>query len=333
MKYSADPIICHRMVWYNFLYHVDRKYEILATLSAWATDVLQPYLQRHAPQFLAINTLENTWNDYVQGDHDVMDIDSAQWKQGGSKKKFARSTSPPLPTHNSTMDNPSTKTDSVETPVDAQHFTKETPTAPNPEEHDILKDVKYQGVGMTTDRNKSYWSSHQSIMSEASSTGKQSALQTYLNVPTNDGTYRVTFRWTPQGDFNNYNENSTTWLEEVYTLMTDLFSDSDSSFYHWESTDLTMSSVISELSPGELRDFLSPKIAFLPSTSQIIFGARICFAAKFPSRWRNKDLTRQLLKVNHVSLQISNSTTKSGKIVTAGYILFEAAKTTHRTRF
>ena len=61
MKYSADPIICHRMVWYNFMYHVDREFEISPTLSAWATDVSQPYLQRHAPQFLAINTIASTY--------------------------------------------------------------------------------------------------------------------------------------------------------------------------------------------------------------------------------------------------------------------------------
>ena len=49
------------MVWYNFMYHVDREFEISPTLSAWATDVSQPYLQRHAPQFLAINTIASTY--------------------------------------------------------------------------------------------------------------------------------------------------------------------------------------------------------------------------------------------------------------------------------
>jgi hypothetical protein len=41
----------------------------------------------------------------------------------------------------------------------------------------------------------------QTTKSETSSTGKQSALQQYLNIPTNDGTFRTTFRWKPKGDF------------------------------------------------------------------------------------------------------------------------------------
>ncbi len=90
---------------------------------------------------------------------------------------------------------------------------------------------------------------------------------------------------------------------------------------------------MSELSPGELREFVSLKVTFLPSTSQIIFGARICFAAKSPGQWKNKDRTRQLLNEHKVTMQISNSSTRSGKVVTAGYILFKAARTTHRTRF
>jgi hypothetical protein len=95
MKYSADPIICHRKVWYNFLYHVDRHLDISATLSAWATDVSQPYLQRHAPQFLDCNTLESTWADHIRGDHDVMAIESTQWTTVGSTKRNSRSKSPP----------------------------------------------------------------------------------------------------------------------------------------------------------------------------------------------------------------------------------------------
>jgi hypothetical protein len=94
MECKVDPIICHRMVWYNFLYHVDRKIELSARLTAWATDVSQPYLLQHAQQFLAINTMEHTWNDHFLGDHDVLDIDSNLWTTIGTKKKTTRSLSP-----------------------------------------------------------------------------------------------------------------------------------------------------------------------------------------------------------------------------------------------
>ncbi|KAI2488891.1 hypothetical protein MHU86_25945 [Fragilaria crotonensis] len=300
MKYSADPIICHRMVWYNFLYHVDRNYELPPTLSAWATDVSQPYLQRYAPQFLALNTMEHTWNDHIRGDHDAMDIEMNKWTQVGTKKKALRHQDP---AHN----------------ANARH---EVPPSPR-NGPDIMTDEQLHTKTNSDPTN----------MSETSSVGKQSALQMDLNVPTNDGTNRLTFRWTPREDFKQYNDKSTTWLKEVHQLFTELFSDSDCSFYRWESVDLTMSRVMSEISPGELREFLSPNVTFLPSTSQIVFGARVCFASKYPGQWKNKECTRQTMTENQLSVTISNSTTKSGRIVTAGFILFKAARTTHRTRY
>ena len=238
---------------------------------------------------------------------------------GGSNKKKSRSKSP------TTKANPHGST----------HNTNNAPTSVTNDVTTTEKHTAFRG-GTVTPKETSYptqMSSNQTTASEASSMGKPSVFQPYINVPTNDGTYRLTFRWTPSGDFTNYNEQSPTWLVEAHELMAELFTDEDCSLYRWESTDLTQSNVMSELSPGELREFLSPNITFITSTSQIIFGARVCFAAKTPSQWKNKERTRMTLKANQVSIHISNSSTKSGKIVTAGYILLKAARTTHRTRF
>jgi hypothetical protein len=337
MKYSTDPIICHRMVWYNFLYHVDRKFDIPPALHAWATDVTQPYLQRHAPQYLAINTIEHSWTDHIRGDHDVMDIDSTQWTTVGPRRASTRSKSPPSEPRHFSSNNPSIN-DRLDHKDKHHSLGKSnlTDTNSNPDSphQNAPNKASYGGY-----RPINTWNSlhnlpnNQPKTQEEDSTGKQSALQPYLNVPTNDGTYRVTFRWTPSGDFQNYGEHSSSWLSEVHTLMSDLFTDEDCSFYRWESIDLTLSHVISELSPGELREFLSPKVTFIESTTQIIFGARICFASNTPGQWKNKERTKMALKDNQVTLKFSNSSTMSGKMVTAGYILLKAARTTHRTRF
>ena len=211
MKYSADPIICHRMVLYNFLYHIDRKLDLSETLHAWATEVSQPYLQRYAPQYLAINTIDHTWNDHVRGDHDVMDIESNQWMTVGStKKKTLRSKSPPT-------------------------------NLPNKQRAEAVKDTT-SGANVI----------EHSTFDETSTVGKQSALQPDLNVPVNDGTYRLTFRWNPKRDFTCYNKQSTTWLNDVHAMLCDLFPSDDCFFYRWESTDLQMSTEITKLSPGEL---------------------------------------------------------------------------------
>ncbi|KAI2507901.1 hypothetical protein MHU86_6559 [Fragilaria crotonensis] len=330
MKYSADPIICHRMVWYNFMYHVDRKLEISKTLSAWATDVSQPYLQRHAPQYLAINTIDMSWTDYVQGDRDIMDIEVTQWTQVGSKKqKTQQRASSPNTLNASKVPPESFTTDSAN--VSFSTFERTEDNSP-------VRDLSTTNMPTSTDDcgspNKKTTSSNSTTASDTSFTvEKQSVFNPDLNVPTNDGTYRLTFRWSPQGDFSRYNEQSPLWLTDVHAMLCELFPDNDCFFYRWESRDLLLSSEITTLSPGELREFLSPNIAFLSATSQIIFGARVCFAAKFPCQWRNKENTVTKLAEHKVQVKISNSTTTSGKIVTAGYILFKAARTTQRTHF
>ncbi|KAI2496047.1 hypothetical protein MHU86_18468 [Fragilaria crotonensis] len=204
-----------------------------------------------------------------------------------------------------------------------------------------VRDLSTTNMPTSTDdcgsQNKKTTSSNSTTTASDTSftADKQSEFNPDLNVPTNDGTYRLTFIWSPQGDFSRYNEQSPLWLTDVHAMLCELFPDNDCFFYQWESRDLLLSSEITTLSPGELREFLSPNIAFLrlPATSQIIFGARVCFAAKFPGQWRNKEHTVTKLAEHKVQVKISNSTTTSGKIVTAGYILFKAARTTQRTHF
>lgn len=348
MKYSSDPVICHRMVLYNFMYHVDRRMDIPPRLSAWATDVSQPYLQRYAPQYLAINTIDTTWNDHIRGDHDVMDIEATQWTQVGTKKQktSTRSQSPTGPPGQNAINSKYSNKDSEARPGNnldggtANSFplkkhngdnsnSGHTQT-PNTTCHDKTAPPDHP-IG---DRHPHLASSNKTTASESSYTdGKQSALYPDINIPTNDGTYRLTFRWSPNGDFTRYNEQSTFWLNEVHAMLCDLFPADDCFFYRWESVDLQLHTTVTALSPGELRDFLSPNITFLSATSQIIFGARVCFASKYPGQWRYKETTVQKLAEHHVQVKVSNSTTTSGKIVTAGYILFKAARTTHRDRF
>ena len=249
-----------------------------------------------------------------------MDIDSATWKTVGARKKGEHSVSPP------TTRNDDTQYHYKEKQIDGRiEGGKGTTTDITPATTTGTEQVQRQN------RNSS---NHQTTASNSSSTvGKQSALQPDLNIPTNDGTYRLTFRWNPQTDFHKYHENSTLWLTEAYAMMCDLFPDTAASFYRWESKNLQISSVMSDLIPGEFREFLSPSITFLLFTTQIIFGARVCFASKFPSQWRNNEQTIQQMTHHKVHIHLSNSSTNSGKIVTAGYILLKAARTTHRNRF
>ena len=50
----------HKIVWYNFMYFVDRNTDIPLTLQTWAIQVSQPFLYENDPSFLKISTLTST---------------------------------------------------------------------------------------------------------------------------------------------------------------------------------------------------------------------------------------------------------------------------------
>ncbi|KAI2503180.1 hypothetical protein MHU86_11283 [Fragilaria crotonensis] len=102
--------------------------------------------------------------------------------------------------------------------------------------------------------------------------------------------------------------------------------------YRWESKDLKASSVISNLTGEELRDYVSPHISFIKSTSQMIFGVGVGFTDN-PIKWQTTPGKKQTLKENNVEIKISNSSSTGAKSVVAGYILLKAPNTTSTHRY
>ena len=149
------------------------------------------------------------------------------------------------------------------------------------------------------------------------------------NIPTNDGTYRITVRWTaPSGDVREFENDKNRLNEALHTLMTTLFQDSDGVFYRWESEDMEETKAASSMSPTIARDFVSPKVTFIGSKSMMIFGIRFGFESS-PGKWQHSERTKNILKEQHLNVLVSNSKSTSGDLVTAGYILLKAPNTTH----
>ncbi len=92
-KMDRDPLLVHRAIWYQFMYHVDRDIQIPEKLNAWAMNVSQPYLECYDETSLEIDTSVK-WKD-LQFDS-FMDTDdtSAAWIPVSSRKG-ARAKSPP----------------------------------------------------------------------------------------------------------------------------------------------------------------------------------------------------------------------------------------------
>ena len=60
----ADWLQRHKIVlWYNYMYFLDKLMEMPERLHAWATKLSHPYLSKNAPVLLHIDTRKLSWKD------------------------------------------------------------------------------------------------------------------------------------------------------------------------------------------------------------------------------------------------------------------------------
>ena len=60
----ADWLQRHKIVlWYNYMYFLDKSMEMPERLHAWATKLSHPYLSKNAPVLLHIDTRKLSWKD------------------------------------------------------------------------------------------------------------------------------------------------------------------------------------------------------------------------------------------------------------------------------
>lgn len=60
-EFETDPTCLHSIIWYNFMYQIERKKMIPDKLQTWATKLSQPFLAVQDPSILNIDTLTTTW--------------------------------------------------------------------------------------------------------------------------------------------------------------------------------------------------------------------------------------------------------------------------------
>jgi hypothetical protein len=115
-------------------------------------------------------------------------------------------------------------------------------------------------------------------------------------------------------------------------VVNEFLSDDDGCIYDWNLEGTDRQSPISKLSPSDLRSYL-PSTITISAERQITVQIRFGFFGMTPSKWRSSPSTKEKLEKYEVNVAISNSTSTSGKLVIAGYILLEAPMTTHRARY
>jgi hypothetical protein len=166
----------------------------------------------------------------------------------------------------------------------------------------------------------------------SSTDGKMSALIPDSNVPVCDGTKRVIFRWKVPINLSRISSQSTELQKEIHALINEFFTDEDGFIYDWNEEGLDKHNVVSKLSPSELRSYL-PSSINISADSKITVQIRFSFFGKTPANWRNSTSIKEKLAKYDVTVAISNSTSTSGKLMIAGYILLKAPRTTHRLRY
>ena len=167
----------------------------------------------------------------------------------------------------------------------------------------------------------------------ADSDRKQSAYRPFLNVPTNDGTQRITIRWTPDDEQLSHVSNPGKWTEAALSMMQELFPDEQGQAYRWESKDLATWTPMSAMKPDEFRDYISPAITYISSAGLYVFGFRFGFTTRNPVSWKSQEGTKATFRNHHVWATVHNSSCTSGDLVHAGYILMKAPNTTHHIRY
>ena len=65
MNHPAEQALkIHRVIWYNYAFHVDRNMECSPKLAAWAVQRSKPYLATNQPNALLIDTISTRWEQY-----------------------------------------------------------------------------------------------------------------------------------------------------------------------------------------------------------------------------------------------------------------------------
>ncbi|KAI2501731.1 hypothetical protein MHU86_12737 [Fragilaria crotonensis] len=284
---ETDPIRVHSVIWYNYMYHIERKKVIPDKLNAWATKISQQFLATHDPSLLTIDTLKTTWHSLAT----TKGFSMTPWKKVGPAKGRHNPAHKPTKSMNlQSLGFTRSRKASLFAPSQNTILEKETnPDIPNDSPIDSEKQVKFDTAPTA---NKTQDSDG---LSTGSSDGKVSAIIPNTNVPVNDGTYRVTIRWSTRIDTSSTSRQTEALTNSIYSLLNDLFSDDDGLLYHWGTEGLEKYNSISKMTPQEVRSFISPSITLMPTQSMVIIPIRFGFNSKTPSAWRNLETTKATL--------------------------------------
>ena len=198
-KFETDPIIIHRIIWYNYMYQMDRDMDVVPKLNAWANQIAHPYLLEHEPMSIDMDTMKYAYKD-LPTQSDEMEIDNntndGEWipvaDRGGSRNR-TKNNSPQNGTNKHIETGISDAPGFNHPPEENQHPTQQQtttaikttpPTQVTPEQPPTNNHRK----NATTQQPKQLLKDPQPRPSS------------HIASSTNDGTHRLTFKWNVPND-------------------------------------------------------------------------------------------------------------------------------------
>jgi hypothetical protein len=226
----TDPSPLHHLVWYNFMYHVDRKIDIPEKLQSWTISISQPFLSVHYPDALSLDTTSTSWKAF----HDKIN----PWTKVGLNSKPTnpykrkKSTSPTV--SQPTIDNndkPSRSSSHLlEKPVNPTTILEE-----NEQSIDLEERTSSKSNHSTATQSEKFASAKSN---SSSKDAKQSARVPDSHIPLNDGTHRITFRMKMTIDARLVDKQSPEISQSIYNFLENIFHDADGMLYNWNSAGL-----------------------------------------------------------------------------------------------
>ena len=329
---SVDPLRLHRLIWYNYLYHIDRDMDVPQKLDTWAIQVSRPYILENHIKSLTMNTLQCAWNDLKFDEEDeIMTTENEEdnndtelgWNQvpltRGQQRLQAKLAAKLLLAESNT-------TGLHPTPNPAKPINQ-----PNLDLHDHGPPCTQPPVTPSPQKDQD---SHQGTLfsREPTIATETRAGPPHPNIAVNDGTHRITLRWEPPDAVATYESDKSILNAALCNVLKVLFRSTDGSLYRWESEDMLQVGDIQNMTPEQIRDFISPLITFISSKSLIVFGIRFGFTNN-PIQWQTNPDIKAALKAQHIKIKVSNCKSTGGEPVIAGYILLKAPNVTHRHRY
>ncbi|KAI2494419.1 hypothetical protein MHU86_20102 [Fragilaria crotonensis] len=148
-----------------------------------------------------------------------------------------------------------------------------------------------------------------------------------------DGTLRITVKWKPT-KYDELLEDTNLWNYEAAELVQVhyiLGTATGAVIYRWKTAPGAAPAVpfIDLLTPDNLPEYLGLRTIPISSSKMLIFSFRIWLKAG-PREWLKNSDTRQNVDHHHMDLSLSNASSDSGAITTAGFIFYKLPTLTHR---